>query len=1107
MSLPPARHSGDETVEDKRRERGGDSSLARGTSVGRYVLLDRLGAGGMGVVYKSYDPELDRLIALKLLQATGGVAGSERLLREAQALARLQHPNVISVHDVGLFGGAVFIAMEFVDGRTLRRWLEERKRSHEEILEAFLGAGEGLAAAHHAGLVHRDFKPDNVIVGGDGRARVLDFGLARAARGEREAAPTAAAPPVTAVSPLQPHGDECTAEERRTPRREPSTPAPAPPLATESVPLPSDSGRISSSLLNSHLTRIGAIIGTPRFMAPEQHLDDPVDERADQFGFCVSLYWALYGDFPFAGDTPEATLESVLHGRISPPPPGATVPRWLRQVIVRGLARRPVDRYPSMATLLSALRADPRTTRRRWLRSALVVVAVAALATAAVVAGVAVKARRAAGEQARLAQQFGQEVERIAAMSRYAESLPLHDTRREFDSVRARMELLKKRMAALGPIAAGPGHEALGRGYLALERYDDARAELESTWATGYRSPDLAFALGLVHGKLYQRALADLHSTGDEKEDTARRAEVARAHRDPALRYLREIRAHEGGIDAPEYVEGLIALYEQHFDDALALAQKTAEHMLWRYEGHTLEGDIHLMAGREHYWKGDFDGALAEHERAGASYRAAADVARSGVAARMGECQELLETANLEVERDRSPESTMKRALAACAQAGVVRPDYAAPVAAQATAWQLFGKYQTRHGADPVAAHEEAIHLSRRALEIDPRDVEAEYVIGEASLTLGEWRMERSVEASAALAQAIEHVLRALKLDQGSSRGYAILCHAYYARGAYEEQRGEDPRSSYRAGAESARKGVELAPTSFQALNAFSLSYQAIAGWEAEHGSDPTDAFNRAVEAGQKVVQISPTSDHGFINLCNEHLNWGEYQLWRGVDPQSHLSSAISACERAIQLDANFPGSHLNLGIAYTLLAAWQLEQTHDPSAAIGRGRAALTRVLDIAHEYPDPLDWLTKLQILEARWAAARGRDPTPIFAAAETMGRRSLALSHGGSPDTLRVLAELFRRRAEWRGGPELAVARDVREGLDMAARALAQNPQMALAAAVQGALHLVAARASDRPAARAAEAKSAIAALEHALTLNGNLAHEYGPLKAEAARLETP
>jgi tetratricopeptide (TPR) repeat protein/predicted Ser/Thr protein kinase len=331
-----------ETVGSGRRARSaaGPLALERGTSVGRYLILEEIGKGGMGVVYKAYDPELDRQVALKLIVARESASDSvrERLMREAQALARLQHPNVIAVYDVGRYGAAVFIAMEFVEGKNLRAWLEV-PRKRREILGVFLAAGEGLAAAHHAKLVHRDFKPDNVMVGNDGRVRVLDFGVARAAGQEAPTDEEIGAAPA-------------------------AVPAPA--------PAPSDSqssGRLTPKLLSTPLTQTGAIIGTPRFMSPEQHLGAVADPRADQFSFCVSLHWALYGAFPFQGATPQQTVDAVVAGKIADPLPGATVPRWLRQVIVRGLARDPDQRYPSMDTLLTALRADPGAALVRRLRA------------------------------------------------------------------------------------------------------------------------------------------------------------------------------------------------------------------------------------------------------------------------------------------------------------------------------------------------------------------------------------------------------------------------------------------------------------------------------------------------------------------------------------------------------------------------------------------------------------------------------------------------------------------------------------------------------------------------------------------------------------------
>jgi serine/threonine protein kinase/Tfp pilus assembly protein PilF len=339
--------------------RPGTTILPPGTRVGRYVLLADIGIGGMGVVYKAYDPQLERPIALKLLRAAGDDEAAQRfrqrLLREAQALAQLSHPNVVAVHDVGTFGEGVFVAMEFIEGQTLVRWCQAEPRSKPKIVELYLAAGEGLAAAHRAGLVHRDFKPENVLVGDDGRVRVLDFGLVRVAASE--SAPARA----TAAAPANGDGEAVTAPIR---------------VDVDSTRItideqPRDQEKLNTSrLLTSPLTHEGSIMGTPRFMAPEQHLSQPVDERADQFSFCVSLYEALYGTFPFAGTTVAELRLNVTAGNVLEPPPGARVPRFIRAALLRGLMVKPGDRYPSMAALLEALRADPRVTRDRWLRAA-----------------------------------------------------------------------------------------------------------------------------------------------------------------------------------------------------------------------------------------------------------------------------------------------------------------------------------------------------------------------------------------------------------------------------------------------------------------------------------------------------------------------------------------------------------------------------------------------------------------------------------------------------------------------------------------------------------------------------------------------------------------
>ena len=333
--------------------------LGRGSIIGRYVVLGLVGRGGKGEVYAAFDPELDRKVAVKLLRVKAGngvtmTEGRQRTLREAQAIARLSDPNVVVVYDVGTFEDKVFIAMEFVDGNTVTFWLEQQPRTWKEILRVFIAAGRGLMAAHEKGLVHRDFKPDNVMVGRDGQVRVMDFGLAR-----QMDKPGIKEKRVRAVSPV--------------PRRVDVE------VGTGTLPLDQgtlvlnpglgDSDDMHSSvsgLFDARLTRTGAMMGTPAYMAPEQFFGKETDSRTDQFSFCVSLYEALYGERPFPGKKLTELTANVVQGTVRAAPAGTKVPFWVRRILLRGLRSAPAERYPSMAEMLTALQRDPRAVYRKW---------------------------------------------------------------------------------------------------------------------------------------------------------------------------------------------------------------------------------------------------------------------------------------------------------------------------------------------------------------------------------------------------------------------------------------------------------------------------------------------------------------------------------------------------------------------------------------------------------------------------------------------------------------------------------------------------------------------------------------------------------------------
>jgi serine/threonine protein kinase len=433
--------------------------LVRGETIGRYIVLECLGVGGMGVIYSAWDPKLDRKLAIKIVRdrhgRLGSTRGRARLLREGQALARLRHPNVISVHDVGTHEGRVFMAMEFVEGETLHRWLlRSPKPGLEQLIDVFLQIGRGLAAAHRAGLVHRDVKPDNVMLGDDGRVLVLDFGIAREGLIGDDVEDVGEPTEVEGEPAAEP-ADE---PDNETLIEIPEPEEPEEPEQPVELGVPLELHEDHAPL--AHLTRAGAVMGTPAYMSPEQHRGLRLDARSDQFSFCVAMWEALNGDKPFGEGGREKLLARMRTGQLRPFR-NREVPRRIAVALRRGLSWSPDARFATMEALLEALNPRSRSLERRvW--SALGIGAAAGVVVGVLATWMAL----GLGERRPSREGKSQTDPQIEQLRRTLDDLELAQPPGDPNVARVRLELARA-LAALGE------HEA------ALAEYERALAGYE----------------------------------------------------------------------------------------------------------------------------------------------------------------------------------------------------------------------------------------------------------------------------------------------------------------------------------------------------------------------------------------------------------------------------------------------------------------------------------------------------------------------------------------------------------------------------------------------------------------------------------------------------
>jgi serine/threonine-protein kinase len=958
----------------------------------RYEPICLLGQGGMGRVFLARDLRLGRKVAIKFVRGDDPDL-TRRIVAEARAQARVNDERVCKVYEVGEVRGRVYIAMQHIDGKPLSELYAELTAEQKAIVVR--GAALGIAEAHRVGLIHRDIKPSNIMVerGTDGELRpyVMDFGLARD--------------------------------------------------------------------WADGTTMTGTVLGTPQYMAPEQARGEVerLDRRADVYSLGATLYAMLTNQPPFVGTNPLMVLARIsVDEPARPRVVDPNVPADLEAIVLKCLEKDRTARYDSARALADDLgrflAGEPVAARasaglgyrlRKQLRrhARLVAGVAVALTLVAVALGFALHERRQASQREALARQFTERVERIESIARYAAMAPMHDLRPDRERLRAAMDALAEEVRAGGALAEGPGHYALGRGYLALGDDERAAEELATAWARGFQEPRAAYALALAEGHLYQRALHEVERLPADLR-AARRREVEARHREPALRYLRASGGPE--VPSPAYVAALLAFYEGRYDDALAQLDGIARDggaQPWFYEAPLLRGEVLWARAR------------AGSSAGGAPARVVDDLAAArrtlDAAAAIGESEPAVHAARAELEL-------------------------------LALGIELYG------GGAVDAPYARGIEAVGKVLTLLPGDPEALAQRARLLRSLADHKSRRGEDPTELLTRAIADAQWAMTVAPESREARLALSSIYRQWGEARQARSEDPSEQLRRAAEIA-EAMPAADRDAELLLDLGLIHTVWADYQDGVGQDSAEHRGRAIEAYTQAVQLAGNFVDAWLNLGNNYVRRASQP--RSADADRDLKSALEALARGRGLEPTNSAAYLYEGDAHALAAQRKLARGLDPGADHAQAIELYRKGAAAGPGEPAFHNAISAELLQQAKEAQDGGRVPLAFLEQAEAAARQAIALA----PDqgfAYSNAGEALTRRAAYQrahGIDPLPAARAAEADFAQALERLPEHPAIWMnAATLYALLAEIEQDGSGDPGARAGRA---LVAIERALALNAS------------------
>jgi serine/threonine protein kinase len=1052
--------------------------------IGAYQVLKKLGHGGMGVVYlaRLTGDESAEQVAIKVIKH--GMDTDEilrRFRREQKILASFHHPNIARMIEAGTTEDhRSYFVMEYVPGEPLDQHCDRWNLEIPERLKLFRIVCHAVHYAHQNLVVHRDLKPGNILVTPEGVPKLLDFGIAK--------------------------------------------------ILTE------------DATDQSLLTATGLNVMTPDYASPEQVRGDSITTATDIYSLGVLLYQLLSGHLPYriAGKNLQDAIRVV--SETEPERPSVMVTRKegsispeqvserrksdpeklkkmmqgdLDQIVLMAMRKEPERRYQSADQLSEDvaryLEQQPIRARKdtflyrtaKFVRRNKTTVAIFGFSFLAILATVIAVGfvRHKANQQARLFQEFGQDVTRIEAVMRYAYLLPLHDVLPDRKHVLERLDQIQQRMDRLGDLASGPGHYALGRGYLSLHRYQDAQDHLILAWTQHkYREPAVANALGLSLAMLYREKLQEAERLYDRDARKLRKLALAKQYGDSAVQYI-QLGKTASASEPPEYSDALLSFLAKRYPEALRKSDFALRKTSWLYEAKVLQGDIFVAMASDLSSAGKGEEARQLFDQAKIRYLEAAQKGQSDPEVYSALCalHSIVQRSFVD-QKGTSPDSIIEEGIEYCQKALRANSTNARANVLASTIYSLQAYDQITNGKDYSFSSKQALDYANAALKIDPENGPAYQSIGHLYRNLAWAEIQRMANAISMLELADRNLQKAIIRLPHDYDLMSMLGNTYVDRARFEAYTGKDPGPTLQKAIDTLQKAVDLNQGYFKAYSNLGTAYYAKGAYELDAGLNPQPSLLEAISLFRKTIELNPNYVNAYEYTAVSNLSMAQFVKERGEDPIPHLDQAIASYKKSLELAPDDAYGLAGLAAAYTKKADQLLGMGKVASSELQWAREASENTLKQNNQIMPAYVYFAETELIAARSAMAEGKSPKRFFEDAARILQSGLQISPDCS-ECWEMSASMHLLRAKYLKSIGQSAKKELQQGLAAASQALRQNPKMARVYAIQGELLLMSAKSSSDQS----QLMKAVTSFEQAFKIKASLKRDYGPSYEEARGLK--